>query len=36
MGFDGVFFGRIDYEDKASRTSQKTMEMVWEGSANLG
>lgn len=36
MGFDGLFFGRLDYQDKAARESSKTMEMVWKGSANLG
>ena len=31
MGFDGLFFGRLDYADKAKRMADKTMEMVWEG-----
>ncbi len=36
MGFDGLFFGRADYEDKSTRNSTKTKEMVWKASANLG
>ena len=31
MGFDGLFFGRLDYADKAKRLKEKTMEMVWKG-----
>lgn len=36
MGFDGLFFGRLDHDDKRNRWNTKTMEMVWEGSQNLG
>jgi hypothetical protein len=36
MGFDGLFFGRADYQDFADRYATKTMEMIWKGSANLG
>jgi alpha-mannosidase len=36
MGFDGLFFGRADYQDRAHRHATKTMEMIWKGSANLG
>ena len=36
MGFDGLFFGRVDVQDYAERFKTKTMEMVWKGSANLG
>ncbi|CAF4367346.1 unnamed protein product, partial [Adineta steineri] len=36
MGFDGLFFGRADYEDIQARNRTKTKEMVWKGSANLG
>ncbi|OWF45655.1 lysosomal alpha-mannosidase-like [Mizuhopecten yessoensis] len=32
MGFDGLFFGRLDYQDKFVRAISKTMEMVWKGS----
>ncbi|CAF3848079.1 unnamed protein product, partial [Rotaria sp. Silwood1] len=35
MGFDGLFFGRADYDDRATRNRTKTMEMVWKASANL-
>jgi lysosomal alpha-mannosidase len=36
MGFDGLFFGRIDYQDLDRRNITKTLEMVWKASANLG
>ncbi|CAF4113027.1 unnamed protein product [Adineta steineri] len=36
MGFDGLFFGRADYEDIQTRNRTKTKEMVWKASANLG
>ena len=36
MGFDGLLFGRLDYQDKLNRLQTKTAEMVWKGSANLG
>ena len=29
MGFDGLFFGRLDYADKEKRMETNTMEMVW-------
>ena len=29
MGFDALFFGRIDYEDKNKRLNEKSMEWVW-------
>ena len=29
MGFDGLFFGRLDYADKEERMRTKSMEMVW-------
>ena len=35
FGFDGVFMGRIDYEDSDHRTETKTREMLWQASANL-
>ena len=31
MGFDGVFFGRLDYADKEKRMKEKEMEMIWKG-----
>jgi hypothetical protein len=36
MGFDGLFFARADYQDITARHNNKTMEMVWKASANLG
>lgn len=37
FGFDALFFGRLDYEDKYKRENQTTMEMIWRGSPeNLG
>nr|AYV89059.1 saliva protein-5 [Tetranychus truncatus] len=36
MYFDGLFFGRLDKYDKKQRESDKTMEMVWSGSDDLG
>ena len=35
MGFDGFFFGRIDYDDKQFRLNTSTMEMIWRGSQSL-
>jgi lysosomal alpha-mannosidase len=36
MGYDGLFFGRLDYQDKSNRLRTKTMEIIWQGSSNLG
>uniref|UniRef100_A0A1A9ZH71 Alpha-mannosidase n=1 Tax=Glossina pallidipes TaxID=7398 RepID=A0A1A9ZH71_GLOPL len=36
MGYDGLFFGRLDYQDKSERLLTKTAEMIWRASANLG
>ncbi|XP_032528142.2 lysosomal alpha-mannosidase-like isoform X2 [Danaus plexippus] len=36
MGYDGLFLGRIDYQDKGSRLRDKRMEMVWRGDDQLG
>ncbi len=36
MGFDGMLFGRDDYQDYNQRNSTKTKEMIWKASANLG
>lgn len=36
MGYDALFFARLDYRDKAKRLSTSTAEMLWRGSANLG
>ncbi|PON67227.1 Glycoside hydrolase [Parasponia andersonii] len=36
VGFDSFFFGRIDYQDRAKRKNEKTLEVVWRGSKSLG
>ena len=37
MGYDGFFFARIDYQDKAKRKNESRLEMIWRGSPkNLG
>jgi alpha-mannosidase len=36
VGFDSLFFARIDYEDRRQRKSSKTMEFVWQASSSLG
>ncbi|XP_027990414.2 lysosomal alpha-mannosidase isoform X2 [Eptesicus fuscus] len=35
MGFDGFFFGRLDYQDKLVRKMNLEMEQVWRASASL-
>ena len=34
MGLDGYFFGRLDWRDKSQRVEEKTLEMIWETSAD--
>ncbi|KAK4798026.1 hypothetical protein SAY86_030352 [Trapa natans] len=36
VGFDSFFFGRIDYQDRAKRKNEKSLEVVWRGSKSLG
>ena len=36
MGFDSLFFARMDYQDRAKRKIDKTLEVVWRGSKSLG
>jgi len=36
MGFDGMLFGRIDYQDKNKRLENQTMEFIWKSSPSLG
>ena len=36
FNFDGVFFARLDHEDHRKRRNDKTMELVWKGSDDLG
>ncbi|KAI5341484.1 hypothetical protein L3X38_020758 [Prunus dulcis] len=35
LGFDSLFFARIDYQDRASRLRDKTLEVIWQGSKSL-
>lgn len=35
MGFEYLFLGRIDYQDKATRMNNKEMEMMWKASDSL-
>ncbi|XP_053692769.1 lysosomal alpha-mannosidase-like [Sabethes cyaneus] len=35
MGYDGMFFARLDWRDKNKRLSEKTAEMIWKASTNL-
>ncbi len=36
MGFQSVFFARIDYQDYALRAGQKRLEWIWQPSRSLG
>jgi lysosomal alpha-mannosidase len=36
FGFDGLFHGRIDYQDFDFRGDTKTREFLWQASENLG
>ncbi|XP_019182706.1 PREDICTED: alpha-mannosidase-like [Ipomoea nil] len=36
LGFDSVHFARIDYQDKAKRKNDKSLEVVWRGSKTFG
>ncbi|KAJ8363171.1 hypothetical protein SKAU_G00120020 [Synaphobranchus kaupii] len=35
MGYDGFFFGRLDYQDKKRRMEARDMEMLWRASESL-
>ncbi|XP_037024932.1 lysosomal alpha-mannosidase-like [Bradysia coprophila] len=35
MGYDGVFFSRLDYQDKIKRMNESRMETVWKSSRSL-
>lgn len=35
LGFDSLFFARIDYQDRAIRLRDKTLEVIWQGSKSL-
>jgi len=36
MGFDGLFFGRIDYQDHNVRIANKNLEFMWRASQSQG
>ncbi|KAL9241822.1 hypothetical protein vseg_015886 [Gypsophila vaccaria] len=36
VGFDSLFFARIDYQDREKRMNDKSLEVVWQGSKSLG
>nr|GME12519.1 alpha-mannosidase isoform X1 [Ipomoea batatas] len=36
LGFDSVHFARIDYQDRAKRKDDKSLEVVWRGSKTFG
>ena len=33
MGFDALFFARLDYQDKDKRLNEKELEFVWRPNA---
>jgi lysosomal alpha-mannosidase len=35
-GFEALFFGRIDYQDRALRQNQSNLEHIWRGSPSVG
>ncbi|XP_055550779.1 lysosomal alpha-mannosidase-like [Wyeomyia smithii] len=35
MGYDGMFFARLDHADRAKREASKKTELIWKSSANL-
>ncbi|CAG2107047.1 unnamed protein product [Medioppia subpectinata] len=36
FGFDGLFFARLDYQDKKLRSAEQRMEFIWQGSGDVG
>ena len=36
MGFDALFLGRVDFQDKALRERMKTLEFIWKSSPSIG
>lgn len=36
FGMNGLFFARLDYQDRNARKASKAVEFVWKTSANLG
>ncbi|KAF1453175.1 Lysosomal alpha-mannosidase, partial [Spheniscus mendiculus] len=35
MGYDGLFVGRVDHQDKATREQLQEMELLWRASGSL-
>jgi lysosomal alpha-mannosidase len=35
MGYDGFFFGRLDYQDRNRRMVAREQEMLWRASESL-
>ncbi|XP_075514635.1 alpha-mannosidase-like isoform X1 [Primulina tabacum] len=36
LGFDSIHFARIDYQDRAKRKGDKSLEVIWQGSRTFG
>ncbi len=36
VGFDSLWFARIDYQDRATRLANKNMQFLWQASPSLG
>ncbi|KAG8388779.1 hypothetical protein BUALT_Bualt02G0160700 [Buddleja alternifolia] len=36
LGFDSIHFARIDYQDRAKRKADKSLEVIWQGSRTFG
>lgn len=36
VGFDALYFGRIDYQDMDVRKAHKQLEFLWDASPSLG
>ncbi|BDA45668.1 Lysosomal alpha-mannosidase [Coccomyxa sp. Obi] len=36
LGFDGLFFARTDYQDRAQRAPEKKLELIWRGAKSFG
>ncbi|KAI4470603.1 alpha-mannosidase [Holotrichia oblita] len=36
IGYEGVFFARLDYRDNEKRHINKDLELIWQGSSDLG
>ncbi|NXW74490.1 MA2B1 mannosidase, partial [Hirundo rustica] len=35
MGYDGLFLGRVDHQDKWVRLQRRELELLWRGSSSL-